>query len=155
MRKVWTDSLRPAHARTGKTTFIKNLLAAYAQDPDLAVNDASGPDAARVFAASPEKMCTTIVVRDHSSQTAFNYRVQDTPGARPAVSEAWERGKNAGTPALCFALCFWRGVILKRMLPRRIFSATLVLPWHQQLQQRDGASAGGQGTTAPRTTWTL
>lgn len=67
---------------TGKTTFIKNLLAAYAQDPDLAVNDASGPTAAKTFAESPEKMCTTIVVRDHSTQTAFNYRVQDTPGMK-------------------------------------------------------------------------
>ena len=67
---------------TGKTTFIKNLLAAYAQDPDLTVNDASGPTAAKIFAESPEKMCTTIVVRDHSTQTAFNYRVQDTPGAK-------------------------------------------------------------------------
>ena len=31
------------------------------------------------------------------------------------------------------------------MLPRRCFSATLVLPWHQQLQQRDGACAGRAG----------
>ena len=65
----------------GKTTFIKNLLAAYAQDPDLRVNDAAGPDAAKTFEASPEKMCTTIVVRDHSTSTEFHYRVQDTPGA--------------------------------------------------------------------------
>ncbi|KAK9831503.1 hypothetical protein WJX81_003303 [Elliptochloris bilobata] len=64
----------------GKTTFIKNLLAAYAQDPDLTVNDAAGPDAAKTFESAPEKMCTTIVVRDHSTMTAFNYRVQDTPG---------------------------------------------------------------------------
>ena len=65
----------------GKTTFIKNLLAAYAQDPDLRVNDAAGPDAAKTFESAPEKMCTTIVVRDHSTSTEFHYRVQDTPGA--------------------------------------------------------------------------
>ena len=68
-------------AAAGKTTFIKNLLAAYAQDPDLRVNDAAGPDAAKTFESAPEKMCTTIVVRDHSTSTAFTYRVQDTPGA--------------------------------------------------------------------------
>ena len=73
----------PFAARAGKTTFIKNLLAPYAQDPNLAVNDAPGSEEAlHKFRVNPERMCTTVVVNDHSSLTSFNYRVQDTPGAR-------------------------------------------------------------------------
>lgn len=70
------------HVCAGKTTFIKNLLAPYAQDPNLAVNDAPGTEEAlHAFKSNPERMCTTVVVNDHASMTSFHYRVQDTPGA--------------------------------------------------------------------------
>lgn len=64
----------------GKTTFIKNLLAPYAQDPDVKVNNVSGPEALKVFIETPEKLSTTVLVNDHNSLTSFHYRVQDTPG---------------------------------------------------------------------------
>ncbi len=71
----------------GKTTFIKNLLAPYAQDPNLKVNDASGREAVKVFSECPEKLATNVLVNDHNSLTSFHYVVQDTPGARPLVEK--------------------------------------------------------------------
>lgn len=64
----------------GKTTFIKNLFAAYAQDPDLKVNDASPPTSRETFTTNPDKLCTEIVVADESHLQRFHYLVQDTPG---------------------------------------------------------------------------
>jgi hypothetical protein len=76
------NALACSAADAGKTTFIKNLLAPYAQDPNLAVNDAPGTEEAlHAFRANPERMCTTVIVNDHSSMTSFHYAVQDTPGA--------------------------------------------------------------------------
>jgi hypothetical protein len=74
-------------ACAGKTTFIKNLLAPYAQDPNLAVNDAPGTEEAlTAFAKRPERMCTSVVVNDHSTLTSFHYSVQDTPGGYFALT---------------------------------------------------------------------
>jgi hypothetical protein len=64
----------------GKTTFIKNLLAPYAQDPDVKVNNVAGHEALKTFIETPEKMSTTVLVNDHNSLTSFHYRVQETPG---------------------------------------------------------------------------
>jgi septin 7 len=64
----------------GKTTFIRNLFAAYAQDPNLIVNDASAPTSRDTFIKSPEKLLSEVVVRDEASQTEYFYHVQDTPG---------------------------------------------------------------------------
>ncbi len=65
---------------TGKTTFIKNMFASYAQDADLKVNDVSPPTSKDEFINSPEKLCTEIVVSDQTTQTRYHYKVQDTPG---------------------------------------------------------------------------
>ncbi|EIE24975.1 hypothetical protein COCSUDRAFT_83668 [Coccomyxa subellipsoidea C-169] len=64
----------------GKTTFIKNLLAPYAQDPDVKVNNVAGHEALKTFIETPEKLSTTVLVNDHNSLTSFHYRVQETPG---------------------------------------------------------------------------
>lgn len=64
----------------GKTTFIKNLFASYANDPDLKVNDASASTAARTFVESPEKLMTEVTVEDKKNLLVFHYRIQDTPG---------------------------------------------------------------------------
>ena len=56
------------------------MFASYAQDPDLKVNDVSAPTSKDEFISAPEKLCTEIIVSDHSSQTRFHYKVQDTPG---------------------------------------------------------------------------
>lgn len=64
----------------GKTTFIKNMFASYAQDADLKVNDVSPPTSKDEFMNSPEKLCTEIVVSDQTTQTRYHYKVQDTPG---------------------------------------------------------------------------
>ena len=75
--------------RAGKTTFIKNLLAPYAQDPNMHVNDAPGSEEAlELFKSHPERMSTTVLVNDHSSLTSFHYRVQDTPGERRSPIQA-------------------------------------------------------------------
>ena len=63
-----------------RTTFIQNLLGPYAQQPDLAVNGVTGPEALRTFEHAPEKMATTVEVQDNNSLTNFFYSVQDTPG---------------------------------------------------------------------------
>ncbi len=67
-------------ACAGKTTFIKNLLAPYAQDPDVKVNNVAGHEALKTFIETPEKLSTTVLVNDHNSLTSFHYRVQETPG---------------------------------------------------------------------------
>ena len=80
---VWACLTIHPHARrgcAGKTTFIQNMFAAYAQNPSLSVNDASAPTAKEDFVSDPEKLCTEIVVRDQQNQVAFHYRVQDSPG---------------------------------------------------------------------------
>ena len=66
-----------------RTTFIQNLLGPYAQQPDLAVNGVTGPEALRTFEHAPEKMATTVEVQDNNSLTNFFYSVQDTPGLAP------------------------------------------------------------------------
>ena len=64
-----------------RTTFIQNLLGPYAQQPDLAVNGVTGPEALKTFENAPEKMATVVEVQDNNSLTNFHYSVQDTPGA--------------------------------------------------------------------------
>jgi septin 7 len=64
----------------GKTTFIKNIFASYAQDANLKVNDVPGATSKEEFVNNPEKLMTEIVVKDVANMTAFHYRVQDTPG---------------------------------------------------------------------------
>lgn len=64
----------------GKTTFIKNMFASYAQDADLKINDVSAPTSKDEFVHSPEKLCTEIIVSDPTTQTRYHYKVQDTPG---------------------------------------------------------------------------
>lgn len=64
----------------GKTTFIQNLFASYAQDPNLRVAGVSGPTSKEVFANNPQQLCTTIDVEDPETQTRYHYAVQDTPG---------------------------------------------------------------------------
>ena len=56
------------------------MFAAFANNPQLAVNDASAPTAKDDFVNDPDKLCTEIVVRDQMNQVAFHYRVQDSPG---------------------------------------------------------------------------
>ncbi|KAK9844319.1 hypothetical protein WJX74_000764 [Apatococcus lobatus] len=84
LRHTWIDRymkmLVVGESGQGKTTFIKNLFASYAQDPDLHVNDASAPTCRDLFINQPERLCTEIIVKDPSNQTAFHYQVQDTPG---------------------------------------------------------------------------
>jgi hypothetical protein len=75
-----------AYCAAGKTTFVKNLLAPYAQDPNLRVNDASGPEALKIFCDTPEKLATTVLVNDHNSLTSFHYCIQNTPGASVGVT---------------------------------------------------------------------
>jgi septin family protein len=64
----------------GKTTFIQNLFAAYAQDPNLKVASVAGPTSKQVFASNPQQLCTTIDVTDEANQIRYHYSVQDTPG---------------------------------------------------------------------------
>lgn len=64
----------------GKTTFIQNLFASYAQDPNLRVAGVSGPTSKEVFANNPQQLCTTIDVEDPETRTRYHYAVQDTPG---------------------------------------------------------------------------
>ena len=87
----------------GKTTFIKNLFASYAQDPDLHVNDASAPTCRDLFINQPERLCTEIIVKDPSNQTAYHYLVQDTPGKHwlqsPRHLSSWLTGMKHGATA--------------------------------------------------------
>lgn len=64
----------------GKTTFIQNLFASYAKDPDLRVAGVAGATSRQVFEHSPQQLCTTIDVEDPDTQTRYHYSVQDTPG---------------------------------------------------------------------------
>jgi septin family protein len=84
VKPQWIDRymklLVVGEAGQGKTTFIKNIFASYAQDPDLRVNDAPAPTSRQVFLDNPNKLLTEILVKDHTLQTTYHYRVQDTPG---------------------------------------------------------------------------
>ena len=63
----------------GKTTFIKNMFASYAQDADLRINDVSAPTSKDEFVHSPEKLCTEIIVSDPTAQTRYlqAYKVEE------------------------------------------------------------------------------
>ena len=95
------------HGGAGKTTFIKNLFASYAQDPDLHVNDASAPTCRDLFINQPERLCTEIIVKDPSNQTAFHYQVQDTPG-----------GPSRNTTYTSIYIICFRERLTKTILPR-------------------------------------
>jgi hypothetical protein len=64
----------------GRTTLVlvRNLFAAYASDVDFPVADASAPGAAAVFASSPDRLCTELVVKDEEAHTWWRYLVQVT-----------------------------------------------------------------------------
>nr|BAD42341.1 CDC10 cell division cycle 10 homolog [Nannochloris bacillaris] len=64
----------------GKTTFIRNLFAAYAANIDFPVADASGHGASTLFSDRPEQLCTELAVQDEDSMVFWHYLVQDTPG---------------------------------------------------------------------------
>ncbi|CAK0786298.1 hypothetical protein CVIRNUC_009511 [Coccomyxa viridis] len=84
VKPSWTDRhmkiLVVGESGLGKTTFIQNLLGPYAQQPDLAVNGVTGPEALKTFQDAPEKMATLVEVQDNNSLTHFHYSVQDSPG---------------------------------------------------------------------------
>lgn len=75
----------------GKTTFVRNLFAAYARDASFPVNDASMPNAQRIFADNPELLCTEIVLQDTENKVYFHYLVQDTPGYGDSTNLAEDR----------------------------------------------------------------
>ncbi|PRW59161.1 septin GTPase [Chlorella sorokiniana] len=75
----------------GKTTFIRNLFAAYARDASFPINDAGGPNARRVFAENPEALCTEIVLQDSEHKVYYHYLVQDTPGYGDSTDLAGDR----------------------------------------------------------------
>jgi septin family protein len=64
----------------GKTTFIRNLFAAYASDVDFPVADASGHGASTIFSDHPEQLRTELTVKDDQESVCWHYLVQDTPG---------------------------------------------------------------------------
>lgn len=64
----------------GKTTFVRNLFAAYASDVDFPVADASAPGAFDLFQSHPERLCTELVVKDEDAMVWWHYLIQDTPG---------------------------------------------------------------------------
>ena len=66
-----SQSLKLPAPLAGKTTFIKNMFASYAQDADLKINDVSAPTSKDEFVHSPEKLCTEIVVSDPTTQTRY------------------------------------------------------------------------------------
>lgn len=84
VRPQWVDRYMKimvvGESGMGKTTFIKNLFAAFAQDPELRVNDVPGPTSKDIFAKDPDRLLTEILVRDEATMTSYHYRVQDTPG---------------------------------------------------------------------------
>lgn len=86
----------------GKTTFIKNLFASYANDPDLKVNDASASTAARTFIESPEKLMTEVTVEDKKNLIKFHYRIQDTPGVLHLLPLKLSTSVSCYGPPLCF-----------------------------------------------------
>uniref|UniRef100_A0A1D1ZRQ5 Septin-type G domain-containing protein n=1 Tax=Auxenochlorella protothecoides TaxID=3075 RepID=A0A1D1ZRQ5_AUXPR len=66
-------------AGVGKTTFIKNLFAAYASDPKFPVADTPARGARKAFQDNPESLCTEVVLQDVERRVCYHYRVQDTP----------------------------------------------------------------------------
>lgn len=60
----------------GKTTFVRNLFAAYASDVDFPVADASGHGAGKVFGDHPEQLCTELAVQDMDAMVWWHYLVQ-------------------------------------------------------------------------------
>lgn len=64
----------------GKTTFTRNLFAAYAANIDFPVADASGHGASTIFSDRPEQLCTEMAVQDEDSMVYWHYLIQDTPG---------------------------------------------------------------------------
>ena len=60
----------------GKTTFVRNLFAAYASDVDFPGADASAVGAGRVFGDHPEQLCTELAVQDEDSMVWWHYLVQ-------------------------------------------------------------------------------
>ncbi len=64
----------------GKTTFTRNLFAAYASDVDFPVADASCHNASTIFSDRPEQLCTELAVQDEDSMVFWHYLIQDTPG---------------------------------------------------------------------------
>jgi hypothetical protein len=60
----------------GKTTFVRNLFAAFAKDPDFPVADASGEGAVAVFRRHPERLCTELVLQDEDDMVWWHYQVQ-------------------------------------------------------------------------------
>jgi len=64
----------------GKTTFTRNLFAAYAANIDFPVADASGHGASTVFSDRPEQLCTELAVHDEDSMVYWHYLIQDSPG---------------------------------------------------------------------------
>lgn len=84
IRPKWQDRymtiLVCGESGLGKTTFIQNLFASYAQDPELRVAGVQGATSRQAFEENPEQLCTTIDVEDPETQTRYHYSVQDTPG---------------------------------------------------------------------------
>ncbi|KAI3438983.1 hypothetical protein D9Q98_001397 [Chlorella vulgaris] len=75
----------------GKTTFVRNLFAAYARDASFPVNDASTPNAPQIFVEKPQALCTEIVLQDSDNKVYFHYLVQDTPGYGDSTDLAADR----------------------------------------------------------------
>lgn len=64
----------------GRTTFIKNLFAPYAGDPNFPVKDASGPNARDTFENNPRDLLSGYAIFDNQARVWYHYLVQDTPG---------------------------------------------------------------------------
>ncbi len=75
----------------GKTTFIQNLFAAYAQDPNLKVAGVPGPTSKAVFASNPQQLCTTIDVTDEANRIRFHYSVQVRADVNEHLGCSWPR----------------------------------------------------------------
>ena len=60
----------------GKTTFVRNLFAAYAADVNFPVADATGEGSAAVFGEHPERLCTQLSVKDEDEMVYWHYLVQ-------------------------------------------------------------------------------
>ncbi|PSC73238.1 septin-7-like isoform X11 [Micractinium conductrix] len=78
-------------AGLGRTTFVRNLFCSYARDASFPVNDASAPNAKRLFGENPEALCTEIVLQDPESKVYWHYLVQDTPGYGDSTDLATDR----------------------------------------------------------------
>ena len=73
----------------GKTTFVRNLFAAYATDVEFPVADGTNQSFSEFF-PHPERLCTELVVRDDDSMVWWHYLVQDTPG----YGDFWGGGED-------------------------------------------------------------